>query len=124
MGNAVSQGLTATQWYVYGKRHFTATGWERASKLYKSQLDAADLSGKIYMVTGANSGIGREVVSHSPPRWRRLPSNSPTPISHEGGGRFQAETIVAKGGTLYMVCRDRTRCVGGCYGPSPYAPVC
>jgi hypothetical protein len=109
MGNAVSQGLTATQWYVYGKRHFTATGWERASKLYKSQLDAADLSGKIYMVTGANSGIGREVVSHSPPRWRRLPSNSPTPISHRERWAFPGGDHSGQGGdALHGMPRPHT----------------
>jgi dehydrogenase/reductase SDR family protein 12 len=77
------QAVTATQWYILGRKHFTATGWERAqrSSAYRSQLEAADLAGKTYMVTGANSGIGREV----------------------------AETIATRGGSVYMVCRDRTR---------------
>eukprot|EP00959_Pyramimonas_sp_CCMP1952_P087739 1835807-Pyramimonas_sp.AAC.4 len=80
--NAVFQGITTTQFYLYGRKRFTATGWEEASKVYKAgQLENAELSSKVFLVTGANAGIGREVT----------------------------EYLASKGGKVYMVCRDKER---------------
>eukprot|EP00240_Pyramimonas_obovata_P005529 CAMPEP_0118953750 /NCGR_PEP_ID=MMETSP1169-20130426/57110_1 /TAXON_ID=36882 /ORGANISM="Pyramimonas obovata, Strain CCMP722" /LENGTH=328 /DNA_ID=CAMNT_0006901283 /DNA_START=81 /DNA_END=1064 /DNA_ORIENTATION=- len=80
--NALFQGITSTQFYLYGRKRFTATGWEEASKAYKAgQLENAELSSKVYLVTGANAGIGREVT----------------------------EYLASKGGKVYMVCRDKER---------------
>lgn len=72
-----------TQFCIYGRRHFTKTGWEA----HRSQYPAPDLlespnldcTGRVYIVTGANSGIGREIA------------------------RF----LLAKGAEVYMLCRSR-----------------
>lgn len=80
--------VTATQFYLYGKKHFTKTGWMNASKNYKS-LDLLktdiNLSDKVYMITGANAGIGREITTY----------------------------LASKNATVYMVCRspDRSKAV-------------
>lgn len=80
--------VTATQFYLYGKKHFTKTGWMNASKNYKSpDLLKTDinLSDKVYMITGANAGIGREITTY----------------------------LASKNATVYMVCRspDRSKAV-------------
>jgi dehydrogenase/reductase SDR family protein 12 len=82
---AFGQFASTSQFYLYGKRHCTRTGWEQARKSY-SQPDiledpALDLSNKVYMITGANAGIGREI------------------------SLFAA----SKGATVYMVCRNPDR---------------
>ena len=80
--------VTATQFYLYGKKHFTKTGWINTSKNYKS-LDLLktdiNLSDKVYMITGANAGIGREITTY----------------------------LASKNATVYMVCRspDRSKAV-------------
>lgn len=60
-----SVGIIATQFYLYGKKHCTKTGWEASRKLYKQPdiLDdeTLDLNNKTFMITGANSGIGKEM---------------------------------------------------------------
>ncbi len=72
----------ATQFYLYGKRHFTASGWVRHSAKYDvSALERLDLRGKVYVVTGANSGIGLSL----------------------------SEYLAGRGATLYLVCRNRAR---------------
>jgi len=75
--------MTTTQFYLYGRRHFTRTGWEGASKKYPSPdwLDTADLSTRTFVVTGANSGIGKRIT----------------------------EYMASKGGKVYMVCRNKER---------------
>lgn len=69
------------QWYLYGRRHFTATGWKRASAKYTFDVEALDLTGKCYVVTGANSGIGFCL----------------------------SEYLAGRGARLYMVCRNAER---------------
>ena len=56
------QFAATTQFFLYGKRNFTRTGWERASAKYPKPdaLDSATAAGKFYAVTGANSGVGKE----------------------------------------------------------------
>ena len=58
------QFAATTQFYLYGKKHFTRTGWEAATKLYSQPdpLASFNLTGKVYMVTGANQGIGFEIA--------------------------------------------------------------
>ena len=58
------QFAATTQFYLYGRKHFTRTGWEAASRLYPrpDPLEAFDLAGKTYVVTGANQGIGFEIA--------------------------------------------------------------
>lgn len=47
---------SSPQFYLYGKRNCTLTGWERARKLYPKpdplEDPALSLAGKTYMVTG------------------------------------------------------------------------
>lgn len=51
-----SSALLPPQFYLYGKRNCTLTGWERARKLYPKpdplEDPALSLAGKTYMVTG------------------------------------------------------------------------
>lgn len=77
------QFAAVTQFFLYGRRHFTANGWKRASAKYADTLamDDVNLTGKHYVVTGANSGCGLEL------------------------SRFLAR----RGATLYMVCRSKYR---------------
>ena len=53
-------GLSTAQFYLYGKRHCTKTGWQMASSKYPKPdiLESLSLHEKVYIVTGANSGIG------------------------------------------------------------------
>lgn len=90
MGAAVS----ATQFYLYGRKHFTQTGYLKHLSNYKSPVqdssairvgqngaDGVDLSEKVVIVTGANSGIGKEIATY----------------------------VAAKGAKLYMFCRSEER---------------
>jgi len=78
------QFAASSQFFLYGKRSFTRTGWERQRALYdKPDLLTQDLNlaEKIYMITGANSGIGKEM----------------------------AQFVASKGATVYMLCRSAAR---------------
>ncbi|KAL7570367.1 hypothetical protein ACA910_017206 [Epithemia clementina (nom. ined.)] len=90
----MGQTISTTQFYLYGKRHFTQTGYRRHVQHYKQPVqsaaaiglkdegaDGVDLSGKVVVVTGANSGIGKEVATY----------------------------CAAKGAKLYMLCRNQER---------------
>jgi dehydrogenase/reductase SDR family protein 12 len=90
MGAAIS----TSQWYIYGKRHFTKTGYARHIKNYTDPVqannlirvgqqgeDGVNLGGKVVVVTGANSGMGKAVATYA----------------------------AAKGAKLYMVCRSEGR---------------
>jgi len=78
------QFAATSQFFLYGRRHCTKTGYERHVENYQqSDLleESLDLSERVFMVTGANSGVGKEVT------------------------RFLAK----KGGTVYMLCRSAAR---------------
>eukprot|EP00931_Biecheleriopsis_adriatica_P106449 TRINITY_DN80909_c0_g1_i1.p1 TRINITY_DN80909_c0_g1~~TRINITY_DN80909_c0_g1_i1.p1 ORF type:complete len:509 (-),score=121.74 TRINITY_DN80909_c0_g1_i1:65-1591(-) len=78
------QFAASTQFYLYGKKHFTSSGWERHKAKYEQPdlLESGlDLTGKTFMVTGANSGIGKEIASF----------------------------LAVKGASVYMVCRSQQR---------------
>jgi len=91
----MGQGISATQFFVYGKRHFTKTGYQKHVKGYyttpvqqkasicrgEDGADNVDLEGKVVVVTGANSGLGKEIATYA----------------------------AAKGATLYMLCRSKER---------------
>jgi len=55
-----------SQFFLYGRRHCTRTGYERTrAALLKNGpdfLESVDASGKVYVVTGANSGCGKEIA--------------------------------------------------------------
>eukprot|EP00428_Durinskia_dybowskii_P068460 CAMPEP_0170397230 /NCGR_PEP_ID=MMETSP0117_2-20130122/22763_1 /TAXON_ID=400756 /ORGANISM="Durinskia baltica, Strain CSIRO CS-38" /LENGTH=663 /DNA_ID=CAMNT_0010653717 /DNA_START=180 /DNA_END=2171 /DNA_ORIENTATION=- len=85
---AFGQFASTSQFYLYGRNHCTKTGWEKASKAYpkpdileKGRESDVDLSGKVFMLTGANSGIGKEIASF----------------------------LAIKKATVYMVCRSAER---------------
>lgn len=64
--SGINQLVTATQFYLYGRNHFTRTGWENNIKSYDLpdilKNENLKLNDKVYMITGANAGIGREVT--------------------------------------------------------------
>lgn len=77
------QFAATTQFYLYGTKYCTRTGWEKASSKYPQpdELTTADLVDKVFIVTGANSGIGFECSSY----------------------------LAKKNATVYMVCRNPER---------------
>jgi dehydrogenase/reductase SDR family member 12 len=77
------QFAATSQFYLYGKKHCTKLGWEAASQKYLSpkMLDEISLSGKVFMVTGANGGIGYEISSY----------------------------LAKKQATVYLICRSLER---------------
>lgn len=90
----MGQGISTAQWYIYGKRNFTQTGYLRHVKKYNSPVqsrsdicrgaegaDGVDMAGKTVVVTGANSGLGKEVATYA----------------------------ASKGANVYMICRSKER---------------
>lgn len=84
----MGQALTTTQFFLTGKRHFTRTGYLRHAKLYGTKggpdgtaLDEVDAKGRVAVVTGANSGIGKEICTY----------------------------LAKRGATVFMVCRSQER---------------
>lgn len=79
------QFAATSQFYLYGRSWCTRTGWEKMSKKYAQpdilESDSLNLADKVFMVTGANSGIGKEMCLF----------------------------LAAKGATVYMVCRSPER---------------
>lgn len=78
-----AQFAATTQFFLYGTRHFNKKGYDRHVKAYKDPeaLTKADLKGKAFMVTGANSGVGKEIA------------------------RF----LAGKGASVHMICRSKER---------------
>jgi hypothetical protein len=83
------QFAATSQFYLYGRQNFTATGYEKAMKKFLKVNNDVDiladpelsLKGRVAIVTGANSGVGKEIATF----------------------------LAKKGATLYMVCRSRER---------------
>uniref|UniRef100_A0AAX7U3U1 Dehydrogenase/reductase (SDR family) member 12 n=1 Tax=Astatotilapia calliptera TaxID=8154 RepID=A0AAX7U3U1_ASTCA len=70
-----------TVWLVKGLQEYTKSGYEAAAKHFvPADLDV-NLNGRSFMVTGANSGIGKAA----------------------------AQEIAKRGGTVHMVCRNKGR---------------
>lgn len=68
----IKQGIVSTQFFLYGKKHFTQTGYLKHVAQYKDPVqsavivdandpksDGVDLTGKVFMVTGANQGVSK-----------------------------------------------------------------
>lgn len=90
MGAAIS----TTQFFLYGRKNFTQTGYIKhlakyklpvqnspAIRLAQDGADGVDLRGKVVVITGANSGIGKDLATYA----------------------------AAKGAKLYMFCRSQER---------------
>jgi dehydrogenase/reductase SDR family protein 12 len=77
------QFAALSQFYLYGRSKCTKTGWQKAFEKYPKpdELDAIDLTNRVYIVTGANSGIGFET----------------------------AYFLAGHNATVYMVCRNAER---------------
>eukprot|EP00560_Eucampia_antarctica_P006314 CAMPEP_0197824520 /NCGR_PEP_ID=MMETSP1437-20131217/1739_1 /TAXON_ID=49252 ORGANISM="Eucampia antarctica, Strain CCMP1452" /NCGR_SAMPLE_ID=MMETSP1437 /ASSEMBLY_ACC=CAM_ASM_001096 /LENGTH=352 /DNA_ID=CAMNT_0043424169 /DNA_START=96 /DNA_END=1154 /DNA_ORIENTATION=- len=92
----MGQTVSSTQFFLYGRRHSTQTGYYRHVKNYDKQFpvqtkaaiirgadgaDGVDMDGKVVVVTGANSGIGKELGTYA----------------------------AAKGAKVYIMCRNAER---------------
>lgn len=68
------QFASTTQFYLYGKKYCTKTGWEAASNQYPIPdiLSDIDLTGNVYLVTGANAGIGLGIATFLAQRGGRV----------------------------------------------------
>ncbi|XP_063300921.1 dehydrogenase/reductase SDR family member 12 [Pelobates fuscus] len=70
-----------TVWFIKGLREYTKGGYEAAAKHFCAGDLEVDVTGRHYMITGANSGIGKAT----------------------------ALAIAKKGGTVHLVCRNSER---------------
>ncbi|KAK5889958.1 hypothetical protein CesoFtcFv8_013532 [Champsocephalus esox] len=68
-------------WFVKGLQEYTKSGYEAAAKHFVAADLDVNLSGRSFMITGANSGIGKAT----------------------------AQEIASRGGTIHMVCRNEGR---------------
>ena len=48
-------------WFMKGMKEYTKSGYETASKKFNPSDLEVDCSGLSYMITGANSGLGKQV---------------------------------------------------------------
>jgi len=91
----IKQGIVSTQFFLYGKKHFTQSGYLKHVVDYKDPVqpaaivedndhknnDGVDLSGKTFLITGANQGLGKEIATYA----------------------------AAKKATVYLFCRNKER---------------
>ncbi|XP_054691593.1 dehydrogenase/reductase SDR family member 12 isoform X3 [Grus americana] len=68
-------------WFVKGLREYTRSGYESASKHFNPADVEVNVAGRSFLVTGANSGIGKAT----------------------------AKEIARRGGTVHLVCRSKER---------------
>jgi len=67
-----------TIWFVKGMREYTASGFNNAARSFNQADLEVDCNGKAYLITGANSGLGKQT----------------------------ALEIAKRGGIVHMVCRN------------------
>ncbi|KAG7463602.1 hypothetical protein MATL_G00178290 [Megalops atlanticus] len=68
-------------WFVKGLQEYTKAGYEAAAKRFVAADLDVNLSGRSFMITGANSGIGKAA----------------------------ALEIAKRGGTVHLICRNKER---------------
>ncbi|XP_061580324.1 dehydrogenase/reductase SDR family member 12 [Cololabis saira] len=68
-------------WFVKGLQEYTKSGYEAAAKHFVAADLEVNLSGRSFIVTGANSGIGKAAATE----------------------------IAIRGGTVHMLCRNKGR---------------
>ncbi|XP_075707888.1 dehydrogenase/reductase SDR family member 12 [Rhinoderma darwinii] len=68
-------------WFVKGLREYTKGGYEAAAKHFAAEDLQVDVSGRSYMITGSNSGIGKAI----------------------------SLAIAKRGGIVHLVCRNKDR---------------
>ena len=95
MVGLIPQGIATTQFFLFGKKNCTQTGYLKHMQQYKDPVqsaavvnieskqesDGVDLTGKTFLITGANQGIGKEIATYA----------------------------AAKGGNVYILCRNEER---------------
>lgn len=80
----IRQLMASGQFYYWGKKHFTRTGYEQHIQRYEQpdiMKQEMDLRSRVCLITGANSGVGREVASF----------------------------LASKGASIFMLCRSQER---------------
>ena len=86
----MGQTISSSNFFFYGKKHFTQKGYLKHRKHYQEafqtsalgldgKLDGVNLDGRVVVITGANSGLGKEVATYS----------------------------ASKGAKVYMLCRSK-----------------
>ncbi|XP_056291804.1 dehydrogenase/reductase SDR family member 12 [Pseudoliparis swirei] len=68
-------------WFVKGLQEYTRSGYEAASQRFVTSDLEVDLSGRSFMITGANSGLGKRT----------------------------ALEVATRGGTVHLLCRNQSR---------------
>ncbi|XP_075775211.1 dehydrogenase/reductase SDR family member 12 isoform X2 [Pelodiscus sinensis] len=80
-GRAAMSWYRNAVWFLKGLREYTRSGYESASKHFVPADLEVNVTGRSFMITGANSGIGKAAATE----------------------------IAKRGGTLHLLCRNKER---------------